>query len=887
MAPKKRFRERKLERPSRKEKKLKIEPELKKVLSLIGVPEQTGFVPDPFQLEAVRLVGESDVLVSAPTGSGKTWIASEAIKLYLSMGKKTWYATPLKALSNSIYEIFQNTFGAHLCGILTGDRKENPDAPIIVGTTEILRNQLYDAMYQGEDLRTDLVILDEAHYMSDADRGVVWEEVMIYLPFRIRLVLLSATISNAEELAGWLTEVRGRFVSVVKATKRPVPLKLLYYDPEGMVLSFTNKRGLSQRVEKIHALRAHKGQRPDYGEIIRDLRSLNLLPAIFFLKSREDCDRAIHQCEETRGDEAIKERLRADVEGFLAQHPHLANHRQLDVLLHRRVASHHAGQLPAWKLLVERMMNQGYLEAIFATSTVAAGVNFPARTVVLLQSDRYNGRGFVGLTSTEFHQMIGRAGRRGKDSIGFALVVPGPHQDIRHLYELSKSQPEPIKSQLKINFSMALNLLLSHTPSEIRYLLERSFLTFKQVTEPVEDQSLGHLKNRLKELVRNGRCDAHNPFKVREEYLSYRALKRELEALKREGKENLFASRLKEFFPKGRIIQLRDRSMNVVLYHHHVQRTPELVCMGLGKSKKGAKRSIKRARLQEVERIYNHIEPDMSDMDSLVERMRELSSQIEELNLSSYFDQDLLLRIRNRELALGQTQCHGCQNLNLCHGRHKAEILGLLEIMDEFRERVGPSREEVWLSFERHLKFLKATGFVDEQNRLTYDGYWASKLRLDHPLLIAELIRKGSIARLEPELVAAAFGPFVWDRSQEVFLRTRGRLDITPYENLYERILEDLLDMLDKLETNGFPIPQIPFWPGVAIYGWAKGMPWEALMGVVKADEGDVASLIVRTVDHLRQVSGLKDTHPELAQASEMAIGLLMREPIYLEQAQE
>lgn len=887
MVSKKRFGKREFERTVRREKKLKIEPELKKVFSLIGVPEETSFVPDPFQLEAVRLVKESDVLVSAPTGSGKTWIASEAINLYLSMEKRTWYATPLKALSNSIYEIFQKTFGPSLCGILTGDRKENPDAPIIVGTTEILRNQLYDAMYEGEDLKTDLVILDEAHYMSDADRGVVWEEVMIYLPSRIRLILLSATISNAEELAGWLSEVRGSLVRVVKVTKRPVPLKILYYDPEGMVLSFSNKRGLSQRVEKIHALRAHKGKRPDYGEIISDLRSLNLLPAIFFLKSREDCDRAIHQCYQTKGDEKLKQSLWADVEAFLRQHPHLADHRQLDVLLNRRVASHHAGQLPSWKLLVERMMNQGYLEAIFATSTVAAGVNFPARTVVLLQSDRYNGRGFVGLTSTEFHQMIGRAGRRGKDSIGFVLVVPGPHQDIRHLYELSKSPPEPIRSQLKINFSMVLNLLLSHTPSEIRFLLERSFLTFKQENDFLGDQGLGHLKARLKELVRNGRCDDENPFEVKEEYLRYRTLKRELETLRREGKENLFASKLKEFFPKGRVIGLKDGSLNVVLYHHHVQRIPELVCVGVGKGKKGRRKAIKRARLQDVERIYNQIEMDISDMDRLAERLKELSYQMEEINLNAYFDQDLLLRIRNRELALAQTQCHGCQNHNVCHGRQKLEMVGLLEIMDEFRERVGPSREEVWLSFERHLKFLKSTGFVDEQNRLTYDGYWASKLRLDHPLLIAELIRKGSIAHLGPELIAASLGPFVWDRSQEVFLRTKGRLDILPYEDLYERILEDLLDMLDKLEANGFAIPQIPFWPGVAIYAWAQGMSWQELMGVVKADEGDVASLIVRTVDHLRQVSGLKDTHPELAQAAEIAIGLLMREPIYQEQVLE
>lgn len=866
-----------------KERGVKAEPGLKKVFSLIGVPSAQEFVPDSFQVEATEAAKETDILVSAPTGSGKTWIATQIVSEYLREGKRSWYATPLKALSNSIFELFQCEFGKEVCGILTGDRKENPNAPIIVGTTEILRNQLYDAMYQGEDLGTDLVILDEAHYISDPDRGVVWEEVMIYLPQRIRLVLLSATIPNAEEISSWLFQVRARPVKVVKATRRPVPLKLLYYDPRGMVFSFNGKKGINKRVLKADSEKELKRYRPHFGEIIKDLRELNLLPAIFFLKSREDCDKALEYCPETRGDEETKELMKQELESFLRFHPHLFNHRQLSSMLKSRVASHHAGQLPSWKLLVERMMNLGYLEAIFATSTVAAGVNFPARTVVLLQSDRFNGRTFMELTATEFHQMVGRAGRRGKDTIGFALVVPGPHQDISHIYELSRRSPEPIRSQLKINFSMVLNLLLSHTPSEILYLLERSFLTF--ANERPNKEALNIFKA-LQEMVKGGRCEGKNALEIREEYVRYQTLRTELESLRAEAKTRLFLDRRKELFQKGRVLKDRAGDFNVVLYHRPMHRTYELVCLRVAqRGKKSSRRHpIRGLRFSEVTRVYDWIIEDTKDMEGVTRQVLEDMRNRRELDLSHELDEATKIKISNREHSLFQRLCYGCGKERLCHGKEKGQVWGILCTLDELKDNLGLQKEEMWVSFERHLQFLKDTGFVDQDNRLTQDGFWASKLRLDHPLLIAEMIRKGTIAGLGPELVAASLAPFVWDRSNEVFIRVKGRMDIQEYESLYERILEDLLELLDKMEANGFQIPQIPYWPGVAVYAWAKGCSWQELMGMIRADEGDIAALIIRTIDHLRQVAGLRETHRDLASKAEQAIELLMREPVYMEQ---
>ena len=203
---------------------LRVHDQAQRLLDCIGTPEPSPFVPDPFQRQAVRRIVKEDVLVVAPTGSGKTWIALEATKQYLDRGSRVWYATPLKALSNAKYEEFGQALGPENVGILTGDRKENPDAAVIVGTTEILRNQLYDDMEIGRDLPLDLVILDEAHYLGDVDRGVVWEEVLIYLPGRVKLLLLSATVSNAGEVAEWLTHIRGAACSVVQVPRTPCAL---------------------------------------------------------------------------------------------------------------------------------------------------------------------------------------------------------------------------------------------------------------------------------------------------------------------------------------------------------------------------------------------------------------------------------------------------------------------------------------------------------------------------------------------------------------------------------------------------------------------------------------------------------------------------------------
>lgn len=464
---------------------------LKNVFENIGVPDNAEFKPDPFQIKAVKAIEKTDCLVTAPTGSGKTWIAEQVIALALKRGQNVWYGTPLKALTNTIYSRFTELFGIDSVGILTGDIKENSNAPIIVGTTEIFRNQLYDSMHRGDNLQTDLVILDEAHFLGDEERGVVWEEIMIYLPPRIPLLLLSATIGNAKQIADWLHSIRQVKCTIVEETKRSVPLHTLFFHPAGTLFPLAVRKSRQAKTvlhKKVNEFIQSKnapvlsqpGKLPPIAEVIKVMKNFNLLPAIFFMKSRADCDQAIryYSKKPLSIDPDRKQQLSARINELLDDNPHIKKHKQRYELEHCAVGAHHSGQLPSWKIVIETLMSEGLLDAMFATSTVAAGVNFPARSVVVLNSDRFNGVEFMPLSATEFSQMTGRAGRRGMDNVGFAIALPGKFMNLRLMAKLVGASPLPVTSQIKINFSMVLNLLLSNSPEQIKELLDKSFASW-------------------------------------------------------------------------------------------------------------------------------------------------------------------------------------------------------------------------------------------------------------------------------------------------------------------------------------------------------------------------------------------------------------------------
>ena len=741
---------------------LKIHPRLRNIFRRIGTPADLPFTPDKFQLEALKKLKSGDVLVSAPTGAGKTWIALEAIKVCLARGERVWYASPLKALSNSKYQEFKDELGDDMIGILTGDIKENSHAPVIVGTTEILRNQLYDVMYHSSDIEIDLAVLDEAHYLSDFDRGVVWEEVLIYLPRRIKLLLLSATMENASEIAKWLFEIRGVPCSVVHSKKRPVPLVPLFLFPDGEISPLSDRQGVLPKIKLFlkttrQSRRGKANFSQHYGNLIQHLQSHNLLPAIFFLKSRSDCDKALKTCLPASKPSPQKEKqFREELEIFLKQFPFLRYHRHLPDLIQNRVGSHHAGQLPQWKLLIEKMMNNGLLDAIFSTSTVAAGVNFPARTVVLVQSDRYNGKEFADLTSTELHQMTGRAGRRGKDKIGFALILPGVFQDPFLIDTLLSSRPEPIKSQIQINFSMVLNLLLSHRPEDIKELLDHSLATFQSRKSQFQLGKKGdHLLRQLHGLLPQSQCYLKNP----------------------------------------------DNLVGAVNYWAE----------------------------KETEKV----------------------------------------------------PCNKCTHFSFCHFLEQNQAKFLISRLKKHFRKLAKTHHKLWFNFQRHLAFLKETGFVTPDNHLTPDGVWASQLRLDQPLLIAECIRQKAFEGISSELLAGLIAPFVCDKTREVEVDLK---KVPESKTLVKAFVATMhkLDYLRNLKiTRGFTTPPLQIWPSAALFIWSKGFSWFELLKLIDIEEGDMAMLILRTADHLRQVCNLEETHPSLAQKAYQSLPLILREPVF------
>jgi ATP-dependent RNA helicase HelY len=873
-----------------------VDPRLRSILSKIGVPEKREFTPDPFQLKALSAITYSDCLVSAPTGSGKTWIAVEAIERIHQGGGRSWYASPLKALSNSKYVEFGERFGKEHVGIVTGDRVENPDAPITVGTTEILRNQLYDAMYWGEDLAADLVILDEAHFLGDEERGVVWEEIIIYLPVRIPLLLLSATIGNSRQIAGWIQHVRNKTCTVIEESGRPVPLFPLFFHPTGRLVPLLGRRGPDKKVlDYLHNPKSPsiaRGRRlPPFGEIIGVLRRYNLIPAIFFLKSRSDCDNALDLCANGAGHKRSP-RLNSRIDELVKQYPRLERHAQLWHLRNSAVASHHSGQLPLWKLAVEDLMTRGLLDAVFATSTVAAGVNVPARSIVFLNSDRYNGFRFVPLSATELHQMTGRAGRRGMDNIGFAVAIPGPYMDVHLIASLLRSQPEDVVSQIRVDFSMVLNLLLSHDPDQIRELLFRSFASYQD--QEHMDRSLENklvkAGEALMEQLPQSLCGS--PESVLALSRRMAAMRKEIRTLAEETERvERNQAKLANLVPGRLFLDTRSRPYCVIRAHTRRDETGILACRVKHSAKRKKPPKMRFFAPEKVSAILDKIVaiPSAEDPRALQACLAqalsdEMPPPLETLPLGEEgaakikpLKDRILFLEREREKLI----CGRCNHFNLCHGRGNRPFRSSLRDFSHLWDAANAVRERIWDDFMRHLSFLKLEGYVNADNTLTHDGIWASQLRLDQPLIIAEGLRLGLFPESDPALLAALVATFVYDKDIEVeFDHTK-----TPKELItaFNRMRHGLFPIMERKTVHGFPVKSIPLWVAATTHAWAKGLEWERVLQIAGMNEGDLAMLISRTADNLRQMASLTDVYPAIARTAHEAITRIMREPVFFD----
>jgi ATP-dependent RNA helicase HelY len=481
---------------------------------------------DPFQITACHAVEDGKgVLVAAPTGAGKTVVGEFAAYFALQAGKKCFYTTPIKALSNQKYSEFVAKFGEDRVGLLTGDTSINGEADILVMTTEVLRNMLY----AGSNTLTNLgcVVMDEVHYLADKFRGAVWEEVLIHLMESVQVISLSATVSNAEEFGEWLGEVRGD-TEVIVSEIRPIPLfqhvlignRLMdLFDQPGKI----NPEILQREREAIRRSSLGRNRRGRFAEpsdrmsraeIIEKLQRENLLPAITFIFSRVGCDAAVKQCLHA-GLRLTSLEERTEIRQTALRYTQNIAEEDLEVLgfqewltaLERGIAAHHAGLLPSFKGAVEDLFQRGLVKAVFATETLALGINMPARTVVLEKLIKFNGEAHVPITPGEYTQLTGRAGRRGIDIEGNAVIQWSPTVDSASAAGLASTRTYPLRSSFSPTYNMAINLISRFGRETARRSLESSFAQF-QADRAVVGLTRQIRKNEtlIQELMKDAQC---------------------------------------------------------------------------------------------------------------------------------------------------------------------------------------------------------------------------------------------------------------------------------------------------------------------------------------------------------------------------------------------
>lgn len=840
--------------------------EIKRLLEGIGTPRPVPFKPDPFQVESLALLEYEDVLVTAPTGSGKTWIAREEIRRLLESGRRAWYTSPLKALTNSKYQEFIDEFGAEQVGILTGDRKENSEAPLIVGTTEIYRNQLFDSLRGGSEVRADLVVLDEAHYLADEERGHVWEEAIILTPPRIRLLLLSATIGNAYEFALWLEEIRGVRCGVITGPpKRPVPLRsaVLFPDRRLVPRMITDERGSHEKKQRMPEMPP--------ATLIGTLDGYNLLPAIVFLPTRRRCDQAASEAALTRRDpnDSRREERRNFMRAFVEQYPEVRSHRHWDTIIRGGVASHHAGHIPAWKLVIEKLMSAGLLDAIFATATVAAGVDFPARTVVLTGADARTANGWRQLSASELQQMTGRAGRRGRDNVGFVIAAPGMHQDPERIAKLLTAPADALVSQFRATYTTLLNLLDAYGSfASVREIAGRSFAYRDWARQIVQlERSRDESEQKINDSLRQAGCDV--PISVvlgLERLLGIRA---RLQEVKPQTRAEVFHRWVNEVVKPGRVVGVGRSGRRLVMVTEKRDGSvrgfrEDGTNVSFPQERIGRVYSpLYRLREEDIERAFDEIRQRGRELVLAEPRLRDVDA--EEVDALKIVDDSI------ENLIPGSTDKQRCTEIVW-------ELHTTAEGLERASRRIEALRDEVWSPFEQRAKVLAEFGYLDyEAEKVTERGRWLADLHIDRPLLVGEALENGLFNSLEPKQLAGIMAALTADEDRDY-----GELELN----------DDMLEALSRFENIGFkvsseewkyglePAPELNFSAAGAAVRWAGGTNWSLIVSETRAEEGDLFRMFSRTGEALLQIAGLRRSHPQAANMAAAVAEMVLREPI-------
>ncbi|GGQ15289.1 DEAD/DEAH box helicase [Streptosporangium pseudovulgare] len=870
------------------------------------------FELDDFQLDACRALEAGDgVLVAAPTGSGKTVVGEFAVHLALSEGRKCFYTTPIKALSNQKYNDLVRRYGAADVGLLTGDNSVNGDAPIVVMTTEVLRNMLY----AGSSTLTGLgfVVMDEVHYLADRFRGAVWEEVIIHLPESVRLVALSATVSNAEEFGEWMGEVRGD-TSVIVDEHRPVPLwqhmlvghrlyDLFVADEEGrrpqvnpalMRIARDEERQAFSRGRRGYSRPRRPGP-PDRAAAIERLDAEGLLPAITFIFSRAGCDAAVAQCVFSGirlTTDAERHEIRQIVDERTAHLPDedlaVLGYLEWRDALERGLAAHHAGMLPTFKEVVEELFTRNLVKAVFATETLALGINMPARSVVIEKLDKWNGETHADLTPGEYTQLTGRAGRRGIDVEGHAVVQWQPGTDPLQVAGLASTRTYPLRSSFRPSYNMAVNLVGQVGRERARSLLESSFAQFQADRAVV---GIAKQLRRHEEALEGYRKAMTCHLGDFEEYAALRrALSdRESELSRQRGAaRRAQALRSLEALRPGDIIRVpggRRAGLAIVLDPGLNSRGdgPSPLVLTIGKQVKKLSPADFPMPVEPVERLripkgFNSRSPkDRANLVSSMHaklgdrdfgkppRVRDHAAEDEEV-----------ARLRKE---IRRHPCHGCDERE-DHARWAERYYKLLRETDGLRRRVEGRSHVIARTFDKVCGVLDQLGYLEGEH-VTAEGRRLGRLYTELDLLTAESLRAGIWENLDPAELAACVSALVFESRQA----DEGRQPRLPGGEA-QKALADMIRLWAELEAiegdHGLSFLREPdagfAW---AAFRWARGHNLDAVLGDgIGGSElaaGDFVRWTKQLLDLLGQIAEAAPANSKVKQTAGKAMDALRR----------
>lgn len=849
------------------------------------------FPLDDFQRAAIEsLNSDSSVLVVAPTGSGKTVVAEYAVFLAQNSGAKAFYTTPLKALSNQKFRDFSRIYGDGKVGLLTGDNTIHPEAPLIIMTTEILRNMIYEQSETLTDLR--YVILDECHYLTDPFRGAVWEEIIILLPADVKIVGLSATVANPDDFGGWMNDLRGEMV-VVQSERRPVPLRHYYFINGTMVNLFSDNaertvcsaeqaarsKGGKSNGEKAQA-RASRNLIPKRSQVAYRLGQSKMLPAIYFIFSRAGCDAAVMHCREdgldltTPEEKAVIEKQALERAAWLPEEDlrvfgfdHFLNSLKLGL------AAHHAGLLPIFKEIVEDLFAQGLVKVVFATETLSLGINMPAKTCVIESLYKFQGETHEMLTSTQYTQFTGRAGRRGIDKVGNAVILYSPFVTLGEVQHLARTASLPITSSFGISYNMAANLLRNYDFTEAVHVLNLSFAQYHADKEVVRlERNLKKLEGRIKKLFEKMSCERAEA----EDYLEARArlsrLEKELALRHHRRKAEAINHELQELVA-GDVLVI-DRS----------GKRRAAVVLSMGEDKVGNPRIKVLDRYgRYLNAIYRHFrtppqaighieEKHLSPvtkknrkflMDALAKFELPPRLPIEELE-EDHPDRTLRQEVEETRADLELHPCHQCERREEC--QNAARTAGILhKEMEELRRQMGARSDVASRKLQNVRAVLNQLGYLDD-DRPTHKGVMLSAIHNECDLLLTECLSAGVFHELEPSELAAFASIFVFESRDGGAPRWRGGRLIRPLM-LREvrrpklraaiaraRAMEAKLKSVEQAESLDL-LRQTDIGFVNVVYDWAEGMELEYIMDTYpQYSAGDFVRSMKQVLDILRQI---------------------------------